>query len=1032
MADSQTKLKNLLRELFQLDSADLDFGIYRIMNSKRSEIERFLDNDLLPQIKEAFLQYESSDSAQVKADLDKVIQQLKDAGVDPELSPKVKEFREKLLTAIDISALENQVFSDLFNFFRRYYNEGDFLSLRRYKEGVYAIPYEGEEVKLYWANHDQYYIKTSEYLRDYAFRVSDGRRVHFRLAAADIDKDNNKAANGKDRRFILAGEDATAEENGELVVRFELRPDAEKRRQDALNAQATTTIVEAPAAAAWLFALAALNPSEADPNRTVLAKHLKDYTARNTFDYFIHKDVGPFLRRELDFFIKNEVMHLDDIESASVPRVEQYLSGIKVLRRIAHKIIDFVAQLENFQKKLWLKKKFVVETRYCITLGVIPQDFYADIAANDAQRAEWIALYAIDQIKADLTQPGYSAPLSAVFLGAHPTLVLDTRHFSPEFTARLLERFANLTEDVDGLLVHSENFQGLRHLQSRYRSQIDVVYIDPPYNTDASAILYKNDYKHSTWLSLIENRLTEALRLMTDAGVMCVAIDDEEVSKAREVLGQFFRKEIGVAVVRSNPQSRKAKGKFSPVHEYALFYGKTTDATPGSLELTEKRIARYPKQDENGRFAWMNLIRTGTNDKRSDRPKLYYPIFVAEDDKLRVPKMTWSKEIGEHGEYVLQEATKPNEVMVFPNVESNGGVIEKNWHRGHNRISSEQDEYRVRRDAGGKINIDFKTRMDEDSTPVTWWDNNEYASANYGAAELKGLFGAKPFDFPKAVTLVADCLRAANADVESLILDYFAGSGTTSHAVINLNREDAGHRKFILIEGGEHFETVIVPRIKKVVFTPEWSDGKPVRPSNQEEADRSPRIIKILRLESYEDALNNLDLIRSELQQSLLDANHDVREDYTLRYMLDVESKDSQSLLNIQAFADPFKYTLNIATNTVGETKRTNVDLVETFNWLLGLRVKHLDTIRGFRIVHGTNQDGEKVLVIWRNVEENPNAKLDEFFQKQGYNTKDMEFDLIYVNGDNNLENLKKDEDTWKVRLIEEEFGRLMFDVQDV
>src|ERR1700693_3911837 len=105
MADSQTKLKNLLRELFQLDSADLDFGIYRIMNTKRSEIERFLDNDLLPQIKEAFLQYESSDSAQIKVDLDKVIRQLKDAGVDPELSPKVQELREKLSTAIDVAAL---------------------------------------------------------------------------------------------------------------------------------------------------------------------------------------------------------------------------------------------------------------------------------------------------------------------------------------------------------------------------------------------------------------------------------------------------------------------------------------------------------------------------------------------------------------------------------------------------------------------------------------------------------------------------------------------------------------------------------------------------------------------------------------------------------------------------------------------------------------------------------------------------------------------------------------------------------------
>ena len=106
MADSRTKLKNLLRELFQLDSADLDFGIYRIMNARRSEIERFLENGLLPQIKEAFLKFKSSDLIQAKADLDKVIQQLKDAGVDPELSPKVKEYPEKLSTAVDVSAIE--------------------------------------------------------------------------------------------------------------------------------------------------------------------------------------------------------------------------------------------------------------------------------------------------------------------------------------------------------------------------------------------------------------------------------------------------------------------------------------------------------------------------------------------------------------------------------------------------------------------------------------------------------------------------------------------------------------------------------------------------------------------------------------------------------------------------------------------------------------------------------------------------------------------------------------------------------------
>ena len=148
--------------------------------------------------------------------------------------------------------------------------------------------------------------------------------------------------------------------------------------------------------------------------------------------------------------------------------------------------------------------------------------------------------------------------------------------------------------------------------------------------------------------------------------------------------------------------------------------------------------------------------------------------------------------------------------------------------------------------------------------------------------------------------------------------------------------------------------------------------------------------------------------------------------------MLDVESKDSASLLDLRPFEDPFNYKLKVGTGSAGETRPTNVDLVETFNWLLGLRVKHIDTIRGFRVVQGTNPAGEKALVIWRNTREKSNADLDEFFLKQGYNTRDMEFDLIYVNGDNNLENLKRPDETWKVRLIEEEFKNLMFDVEDV
>jgi len=192
-------------------------------------------------------------------------------------------------------------------------------------------------------------------------------------------------------------------------------------------------------------------------------------------------------------------------------------------------------------------------------------------------------------------------------------------------------------------------------------------------------------------------------------------------------------------------------------------------------------------------------------------------------------------------------------------------------------------------------------------------------------------------------------------------------------------------------------------------------------------------MFKYIRLESYEDTLNNLELKRTDKQEQLLlsDAmSKKAKEEYMLSYMLDVESKGS--LLNINTFKDPFNYKLNIATGSVGETKPTKVDMVETFNYLIGLTVRHIDHIQGFCVVEGTSPQEEKVLIIWRNTKEKSNKALETFFRKQDYSTRDMEFDLIYVNGDNNLENIRRPDETWKVRLIEEEFKRLMFDVEDV
>lgn len=575
MSQKYDKLKTLLKELFQLDQPDLDFGLYRIMHAKSAEVSQFLDSDLLPQVQAAFTLYKTADKAEIEKELAKAIEQARSLGADPETLPKVKDLRTRLASeAVDIGALESEVYDRLFSFFRRYYSDGDFLSKRVYKPGVYAIPYEGEEVKLYWANADQYYIKTSEYLRDYAFRLQPEEgakqmRVHFRLVdVAEGEHGNVKAAEGKERRFRLAEHESMAVEDGELIVRFTYQPELAKQKE--LNAAAEKTLLgnADPALAAWVRELGAqyIRADGSDSDSTRLRVHLDRYTARNTFDYFIHKDLGAFLRRELDFYIKNEVMHLDDVENETAPRVEQYLSKIKVIRKIAGKIIEFLAQLEDFQKKLWLKKKLVVETSWCVRVGCIPETFYAEVTANDAQRDEWVKLLTIDEVKStdgsllEVGSPGYSKPLKVAFLKAHPTLMVDTRNFDAEFTARLLEAMGDVDEQIDGVLFHSENFQALSLMQMRYREQVKCIYVDPPYNTGTDGFAYKDNYQHSSWLSMLFDRHTLARTQLLPSGLLWQSIDDNEEHRARLLAELVFDDTNHIANVIWEKKYTRANG----------------------------------------------------------------------------------------------------------------------------------------------------------------------------------------------------------------------------------------------------------------------------------------------------------------------------------------------------------------------------------------------------------------------------------------------------------------------------------------
>ncbi len=1033
MSAKYDKLKLLLKELFQLDQPDLDFGLYRIMHAKSAEVTQFLDLDLLPQVGKAFALYKSSDKAELEKELAKVVAGIEAAGMDPKGSPKVKELEARIKSeAVDIAALESEVYDHLYSFFRRYYSDGDFLSKRVYKPGVYAIPYEGEEVKLHWANADQYYIKTSEYLRDYAFRLrpdDDAKpmRVHFRLVdASEGEHGNVKAAEGKERRFKLSEDAPLALEDGELVVRFTYQPHAAKQKE--LNAAAEAALLATTDAqfAEWIRELARLSPTEADPKRTVLAKHLKGYSDRNTFDYFIHKDLGAFLRRELDFYIKNEVMHLDDIESESAPRVEQYLSKLKVLRRIAAKIIDFLAQLEDFQKKLWLKKKFVVESSWCVRLGIVPDEFLAEIGASDAQREEWVKLCAIDEVKGDLASPGYSVPLSKDFLKAHSTLMLDTRHFPGAFTARLLDALGDVDGQTDGVLFHSENFQALELASRRLYRAVDCVFLDPPYNTGVEDFAYKDAYQHSSWLTMANDRLAAAANLLSPRGAAFQTIDDIEHHRLREVCDGVFgpTNHVVTAVWQKRYVSNSTAQFISDMHDYVVIYAKSMESLDIRLQpRSELQLEAYRNLDGDPRGRWR------AQDLSASKP------YSA-------------------GQFTI--ATPTGAVVIPP--------PGRYWRCSEVEYKRLLADGRITFGASGNGRPMLKAFLSEAQAgvvPNTWWSRDEVGDNKGAKLELKALFFPEPpFATPKPTALVRRCMELVGA---SSTLDYFAGSGTTGHAVINFNREDGGQRKFILVEMGEHFDTVLLPRLKKVTYTPEWKDGKPKRFATQEEAERSPRLFKVVRLESYEDALNNLEPQRTKVQEALLFSNEargedGLKEQYMLRYMLDVETRGSQSLLNVAAFADPTAYTLKVKRPGSDESRVVTVDLVETFNWLLGLRVSHFAApqsfqagferdsegrlrLKGrlkedaagpywFRTVTGTLPDGRKALVIWRKLTGEPeqdNLVLDEWFTKQRYSAKDSEFDAIWVNGGNNLENLKTPDDRWKVNLIEEDFQRLMF-----
>lgn len=1072
MNEKLQRFTDLMRSMFELDKSDLDFGIYRIMNIRNAEIEKFLTEALPAKVQEALAPFAQQDKAEIRKQMDEIEKSARQFGFTgisdlPEDNPMAQKYaglKQQLAEGRDMAALEADVYSALFSFFNRYYDEGDFISKRRYKEGVYAIPYEGEEVKLYWANQDQYYIKTSENFKDYTF-VQDGTTVHFRLVDATTEQNNNKETSDSRRVFMLytpenmgiSREEFIApgletfewnDEAQELIIRFLFDiPIDKKRKYDEENYNAIAAYLMKERKELITVLLRNISSDKKKPF-TVIEKHLKGYIAKNTFDFFIHKDLRGFLTREMDFYIKSEIMRLDDLDTENERHADVWLAKVRAIRRVGKIIIDFLAQIEEFQKKLWLKKKFVVQTDWCITLDRIEERFWAEICANKAQISEWIAMYGID--KAD----GWTNPPTEKFLKQNQSLIVDTGHFGTDFKERLLASVSQVDEATTGILIKSDNYQALQLLSARYEDKIRLIYIDPPYNTDASKILYKNGYEHSSWISLMDSGLTAGRRLLSPRGIIEVAIDDYEMRYLNLCLDQVFggNNAISNIAIFTNPKGRD-QGFIAQAHDYTLMYAKDKAlAETNNFILSEEELAKkFSKSKDGEAIRELPLKRTGTGKFREDRPYMYFPFFFDKEtgELLVIPQEHYQNiydaDTLTFNDAYLQAVIDDYAGRGYEAVLPLGNRGERlRWRWGYESCvrGVENGSLFCKPVRGGGYAIYQYDFADDEARPKSLWFGERYDASSKGTNLLENMLPGNPFDFPKSLYTVMDNLLIGS-DSSDIVLDYFAGSGTTAHAAIELNRTlEESDRKFILVDMGEYFDTVTKLRVEKAAYCSEWKNGLPANRSTG-----TSQMIKYMRLESYEDTLSNIQL--KDEDGGLLAL---LGEEYLVHYMLELDA--GGSLLNVDAFRAPFDYKLKITEKN--ECRMHNIDLCETFNYLVGLSVARqgavawfrcvesdeplyegavelvsdLDGQYAFRQIEGVLPDGRRALILWRTITDDliaSNAALDAYFSKYCRGSQDGPYDIIFVNGDSNLENLRTESEEWKIQMTELEFKKRMF-----
>lgn len=787
---------------------------------------------------------------------------------------------------IEILEFREELFEKLHTFFRTYFSESGsiYFSYTPIKSRTYEKVYSNnQDVMLFWKTSMLYYVKTDNLWKSIDFDFSNGDRTYrIKFDASQIE---GKVSNEK--RVVIFNLENVYED----VVTF--RPEYSTHGKVIKSAEI----------------LKDLKKNNVSLTEDMLDEIFNVFRKQTEVDFFINKDAKSFLKEQFDLWMKNYLF--DDESNYSEKRLRQ----LKILKKIAYKVIEFVSQFEEELVRIWKKPKFVLNSNYVITLDRIDAvdggleiikrildhpNFYEQID-------EWKSLGLISEEFEPEKIILRGEDSDELLNDLYKTLPVDTRYIK-DLELDIVGSFVNLDRELDGWLVKSENFQALNSLGQKYRNRIKVIYIDPPYNTDSSPIDYINNYRDSTFLTFVKNRAEISKKFLDADGLSITSIDDVEMRYLTSILDQTFGREnyITTIAVECNPQGRVAN-KVSQTTEYHIIH---------ASDISKIQKLYVKRLEERSRSP---LKRTGTNSRREERPNRYYPILIKNNTISMIKKEEYLNIYDrvndafrdDYVEELRDKYMKEGYDFVLPLSEDGEKLV---WQRTFDRVYRERDSYVIR-------NGSIYTPAFEMEIPKTLWKNPIFSNPEYGSEYLTNMFAGHAFGTPKSYHTL---IQLISMSAPGICMDYYAGSGTTAQAVIELNRKsgDEEKRKYLLVENGNWFYSVIIPRIKKLCVSNKWKNGKPAN------SEGTSQFFKYFELEQYEQVLRNAHYRDSEPFYDL--DSGDIYNQYV--FLKDQKMLDKMEL-------DLEKNRVKIDFNAI----YPNIDLAETLSNLKGKFIKRIE-----------------------------------------------------------------------------------------